>query len=160
KLGVIACSYDINLYGESSSSKLHSGLGTDRLLAEWWLVSDKVKNIIGEHSHDTVVRPPTKCMNINRTERDERGLLVPEEPDLSLTDDVLLLEIPDDIEKVKASNIQVAHSWRELVQKAFLHYFNAGYYVNSLQVERGGNTRQIYYVLERLNKPYKPMTND
>ncbi|MCR4290651.1 MAG: GNAT family N-acetyltransferase, partial [Candidatus Scalindua sp.] len=30
KLGVIACSYDINLYGEETSSKLHSGLGTDR----------------------------------------------------------------------------------------------------------------------------------
>ncbi len=160
KLGVIACSYDINLYGESSSSKLHSGRGTDRLLAEWWLVSDKFKTIIDGHAHDTVKRPPTKCMNINRTERDERGLLVPEEPDLSLTDDVLLLEIPDDIDKMKVSNIEAAHRWRELIQKAFLHYFNAGYYVNSLQVEREDNTRRVYYVLERLTKPYRSMTYD
>ena len=160
KLGVIACSYDINLYGESSSSKLHSGLGTDRLLAEWWLVSDKVNTIIDEHADDTVKRPPAKGMNINRTERDERGLLVPEEPDLSLTDDVLLLEIPADIDKMKVSDIEAAHRWRELIQKAFLHYFNAGYYVNSLQVEREGSTRRTYYVLERLTTPYKSMTYD
>ncbi|MGR3292977.1 MAG: hypothetical protein ACUZ9M_03035 [Candidatus Scalindua sp.] len=160
KLGVIACSYDINLYGESSSSKLHSGLGTDRLLAEWWLVSDKVKTIIDGHADDTVKRPLAKGMNINRTVRDERGLLVPEEPDLSLTDDMLLLEIPADIDKMKVSDIEAAHRWRELIQKAFLHYFNAGYYVNSLQVEREGSTRRTYYVLERLTTPYKSMTYD
>ncbi len=160
KLGIIACSYDINLYGESSSSKLHSGLGTDRLLAEWWLASDKVKTIIDGHTHDTVKRPPAKGMNINRAEHDKQGLLVPEEPDLSLTDDVLLLEIPDEIDKMKVSKIEAAHRWRELIQKAFLHYFNAGYYVNSLQVEREGDTRRVHYVLERLTKPYRPMTYD
>ena len=105
-------------------------------------------------------KPPAKGMSINRTEYDEQGLLIPVEPDLSLTDDVLLLEIPDDIDKMKASNIESAHKWREFIQKAFLHYFNAGYYVNSLQVEREGNTRRACYVLERLTKPYKPMTYD
>ena len=160
KLGVIACSYDINLYGESSSSKLHSGLGTDRLLAEWWLVSDKVKTVIDGHTHDPVKGPYAKGVNINRTERDEQGLLLPEEPDLTLTDDVLLLEIPDDIEKMKCSNIEAARKWRTLVQKAFLYYFNAGYYVSYLKVEREDAARRTYYVLERLTKPYRPMTCD
>jgi predicted GNAT superfamily acetyltransferase len=155
KLGVIACSYDINLYGEESSSKLHSGLGTDRLLAEWWLVSDKVKTIIDGQNQEAAKKPSAKGLNINRTKRDEQGLLIPVGSDLTLTDDVLFLEIPDDIEGMKDSNIQVAREWRELVQKALLHYFNAGYYINSLQVEREGNTRRIYYVLERLTKPYK-----
>ena len=160
KLGVIACSYDINLYGETSSSKLHSGLGTDRLLAEWWLASDKVTTIIDEHSYDAVKKPPVKGLNINRTEYDKQGLLVPVEPDLSLTDDMLLLEIPADIDEMKIANIDAAHRWRELIQKAFLHYFNAGYYVNSLQVERKDDTRRVCYVLERLTKQYKSMTYD
>lgn len=160
KLGAIACSYDINLYGESTSSKLHSGLGTDRLLAEWWLVSDKVKTIIDEYPHDTVKRPSAEGVKINRTEHNEQGLPAPVEPDLSLTDDVLLLEIPDDIDKMKDLNIQTARKWRELVQKAFLNYFDAGYYVNSLQVERKGNTRRVCYVLERLTRPYRTMTYD
>ena len=159
KLGVIACSYDINLYGEETSSKLHSGLGTDRLLAEWWLVSDKVKSIIDGQNHMTTKIQPAEGLNINKTERNEQGLLVSVESDLTLTNDVLLLEIPDDIDKMKDSNMQAARRWRELIQKAFLNYFDAGYYVNSLQVEREGDTRRTYYVLERLSKPYKPMTS-
>lgn len=158
KLGVIVCSYDINLYGESSSSKLHSGLGTDRLLAEWWLVSDKVKTKIEGHSHDTVKKPPPKGATINKTERNDQGLLVSEEPDLSLTDNVLLLEIPDDIEKMKDLNMQTARKWRDLVQKSFIHYFEAGYYINFFQVERNGSTRRVYYVFERLTTPYRPLT--
>jgi predicted GNAT superfamily acetyltransferase len=160
KLGVIACSYDINLYGETSSSKLHSGLGTDRLLAEWWLVSDKVKTIIDRDAHDADKKTPANGLSINETRHDKHGFLVPVDPDLALTDEVLLLEIPDDIDKMKVSNIEAAHRWRELVQKAFLHYFDAGYYVNSLQVEREGDTRRVCYVLERLTTPYKSMTYD
>ena len=155
KLGVIACSYDINLYGEETSSKLHSGLGTDRLLAEWWLLSDKVKAIMDGQNQEVTKIQPEKGLNINRTERNEQGLLVPVGSDLTLTDDVLFLEIPDDIEGMKVSNIQIAREWRELVQKALLHYFDAGYYINSLQVEREADTRRIYYVLERRTKPYK-----
>ena len=158
KLGVIACSYDINLYGEETSSKLHSGLGTDRLLAEWWLVSDKVKTVIDGPIQDAVKKAPAKGLNINKTEHDEQGFLIPAEPNLTLTDNILLLEIPNDIEKMKGSNIEAARRWRELIQKTFLHYFDAGYYVNSLEVERDGNTRRTYYVLERLAKPYRPMT--
>ena len=160
KLGVIACSYDINLYGETSSSKLHSGLGTDRLLAEWWLVSDKVKTIIDRDAHDAEKKPSAKGLRINETRHDEQGFLIPVDSDLSLTDDVLLLEIPADIDEMKIANIDAAHRWRELIQKAFLHYFNAGYYVNSLQVEREDDTRRVCYVLERLTKQYKSMTYD
>ncbi len=160
KLGVIVCSYDINLYGEASSSKLHSGLGTDRLLAEWWLVSDKVKTIIDGHTHEAEEKPSGKGLIINRTEHDEHGFLVPVRPDLALTDDVLLLEIPADIDEMKIANIEAAHKWRKLIQTTFLHYFKAGYYVNSLQVKREGNTRRTYYVLERLTTPYKSMTYD
>ncbi|GAX62319.1 chorismate synthase [Candidatus Scalindua japonica] len=158
KLGAIACSYDINLYGESSSSKLHSGLGTDRLLAEWWLVSDKVNTIIGGHDHDTVKKRSVNGVKINRTEHDKQGLLIPQDPDLSQTADKLLLEIPDDIEKIKGLNIQTARKWREVVQKSFINYFNARYYINYLQVEQEGNTRRVYYVFERLTTQYRPIT--
>jgi len=159
KLGVIACSYDINLYGESSSSKLHSGLGTDRLLAEWWLVSDRVKSVIDGCTLNPKSTPSANGMKINKTERDVQGLLIPVEPDLTLTNEVLMLEIPDNIDEMKNSNIEVARRWRIFTQKTFLHYFNAGYYTNSLQVERDGDTRRTYYILRRLAKPYKPITD-
>ena len=45
RLGVIVRRYSINHYGHSSSV-LHRGLPTDRLVAEWWLESKRVKNLL------------------------------------------------------------------------------------------------------------------
>ena len=48
KLGVIVRSYLVNFYGVSSS-RLQGGLPTDRLIAEWYLDSDRVNEILEGH---------------------------------------------------------------------------------------------------------------
>jgi len=45
KLGAIVRSYYVNFYGVSSS-RLQGGLPTDRLVAEWYLDSDRVSGIL------------------------------------------------------------------------------------------------------------------
>jgi predicted GNAT superfamily acetyltransferase len=45
KLGAIARRYSVNQYG-NSSSPLQGGLPTDRLVAEWWLGSDRVRTLL------------------------------------------------------------------------------------------------------------------
>ena len=45
KLGAIVRSYLVNFYGVSSS-RLQSGLPTDRLVAEWYLDSDRVRRVL------------------------------------------------------------------------------------------------------------------
>lgn len=45
KLGAIVRRYNINQYG-STSSPLHGGLPTDRLIAEWWLKSRRVTTLL------------------------------------------------------------------------------------------------------------------
>jgi predicted GNAT superfamily acetyltransferase len=45
KLGAIARRYNMNQYG-SSTSPLHGGLPTDRLVAEWWLRSSRVETLL------------------------------------------------------------------------------------------------------------------
>lgn len=45
RLGAIVRRYIPNCYGRTSS-KLHAGLPTDRLVAEWWVRSERVQNII------------------------------------------------------------------------------------------------------------------
>jgi len=42
RLGAVIRRYKRNFYGESNSP-LHGGLPTDRIVAEWWLESDRVK---------------------------------------------------------------------------------------------------------------------
>ena len=45
KLGAIVRRYSMNHYG-GSSSPLHQGLPTDRIIAEWWLKSNRVTNLL------------------------------------------------------------------------------------------------------------------
>lgn len=45
RLGAIVRHYIPNLYGRTSSP-LHAGLPTDRLVAEWWVRSDHVENVL------------------------------------------------------------------------------------------------------------------
>ena len=45
RLGAIARRYSVNHYGDSSSP-LQGGLPTDRLVAEWWLRSERVANLL------------------------------------------------------------------------------------------------------------------
>jgi predicted GNAT superfamily acetyltransferase len=45
RLGAVVRRYKRNFYGPSSSP-LHGGLPTDRIFAEWWLKSDRVKSVL------------------------------------------------------------------------------------------------------------------
>jgi predicted GNAT superfamily acetyltransferase len=62
KLGAIVKSYTSNFYGVSSS-RLQGGLPTDRLHAEWWMESERVKSILNGSSYtppeiqETIVVP-------------------------------------------------------------------------------------------------------
>jgi predicted GNAT superfamily acetyltransferase len=48
RLGAIARRMIPNCYGITASA-LHSGMPTDRLVAEWWLASDRVKSILADN---------------------------------------------------------------------------------------------------------------
>ena len=55
RLGAIARRYNLNQYG-ISSSPLQGGLPTDRLVAEWWLRSERVETLLKAGKH-----PPVKA---------------------------------------------------------------------------------------------------
>jgi predicted GNAT superfamily acetyltransferase len=54
KLGAIARRYSVNQYGRSSSP-LQGGLPTDRLVAEWWLSSDRVNKLLQDGTKTSVM---------------------------------------------------------------------------------------------------------
>lgn len=53
RLGAIARRYNLNQYG-ISSSPLQAGLPTDRLVAEWWLRSERVETLLKTGKHPPV----------------------------------------------------------------------------------------------------------
>jgi len=73
RLGAVARRYIPNCYG-ITESPLHVGLPTDRLVAEWWLDSERVKNILADNavpSKDTAARIelPTDVGDIRAKDR-------------------------------------------------------------------------------------------
>jgi predicted GNAT superfamily acetyltransferase len=53
KLGTIVRRYNINQYG-ITSSPLQGGLPSDRLIAEWWLKSERVRTLLATGNHPPV----------------------------------------------------------------------------------------------------------
>jgi predicted GNAT superfamily acetyltransferase len=59
RLGAIARKYLPNVYG-ITSSPLHGGIPTDRLIAEWWLASPRVKAILSGNANESHQSAPSQ----------------------------------------------------------------------------------------------------
>jgi predicted GNAT superfamily acetyltransferase len=75
RLGAIARRFIPNCYGVTESP-LHAGLPTDRLVAEWWIDSDRVKNILADNSLPAAVDTqsvslPADLIKIKAKDRNE-----------------------------------------------------------------------------------------
>jgi predicted GNAT superfamily acetyltransferase len=138
KLGVIVHEYEENVYGYTSSP-LHSGLPTDRFVAEWNLDSDHVRRRLDASEGAVILRDIDRMPIINPGGH---------APDLSLEDSLLLLEIPADLSALKAADLGKAKQWQESVRKACLHYFHRGYAVTDF-IRVSTPHPQALYVLER-----------
>ncbi len=75
RLGAISRRFIPNCYGVTQSP-LHAGLPTDRLVAEWWLDSDRVKNILADSPLPTKgpvarISLPSNLGDIKSRDRDD-----------------------------------------------------------------------------------------
>ena len=152
KLGVVSHRYLVNFYGETTSSPLHQGFGTDRLWVSWLLNSERVK----------------RCV--------ETGTAISQQTDFSITDDLPLLvrsdgdkpqvnetmlaavsqpsfhecfiEIPHNINAVKERQLHLGRLWRESTRQGFLSAINAGFTVSDfLKLPTDGEPRWFYKLL-------------
>jgi predicted GNAT superfamily acetyltransferase len=67
RLGAVARRYIPDCYGVTASP-LHSGLPTDRLVAEWWLSSERVNSILADDAHPMNGAPQRVSIPANLTE--------------------------------------------------------------------------------------------
>lgn len=141
KLGCIAKEYEINIYG-ITSSPLHSGTPTDRLIAHWPI--PPIKKEMPEFK--TI---PQEQL-ISTTHFDGNALTIVA-VDLSLSAEYLFLEIPGDMQEVKSVSAEAPLQWRLETRKAFEHYLNSGYVVYSFLSFRDQNPRRSYYFFRRIN---------
>lgn len=143
RLGAEPIGYERDVYGDGSSSGLHSGIGTDRFVVRWRLRDPAVEaKIEGRAPAVDLAFHGAPAVNV-----DERGApLAPpfELPDLA----ALRVEVPSDIQAVKASSVAVAKGWRAATRYAFETCFERGCRVPHLLYDSESH-RSFYLVVRR-----------
>lgn len=137
RLGVVAREYVRDFYGDSESP-LHVGIGTDRLIAEWDITAPRVENRLAGQAALPSAAAASGLPAINTIDH-------PSAPHLGLTEPLLRLGIPRDVQGLKRTDPVAAAAWRETTRAAFEHYIARGYAaVEFVRTETGG-----WYLLGR-----------
>lgn len=141
RLGALVRSYERDLYGRSDSP-LHAGIGTDRLVAEWPIASQRVEDRLGHPSP----LPPQSLTGRLLNEPDlEHGPVRPGSQVDEPRGETVQVAVPSDIEAIQTRDPVLALAWRRNVRAALEGALQAGYVATDLV--RGD--RVARYVLSR-----------
>ena len=125
KLGAIAHEYEENIYG-TSSSPLHAGTPTDRLVAEWHLREPHVQRRIAGNA--LVVRDASVAgAPVVNPSLEAPRWVEPGEPRLDMDTRRLLVEIPTGFTEMMTEAPDLALRWRMSARTIFQTYFSRGY---------------------------------
>ncbi len=151
KLGTVAREYHENEY-PGSSSALHAGTPTDRLVAEWWLRSGRVTARLDSAAPaaarrtDDGRRHAAATMPINRV-RDGKASLEPAGHDLALDAERLGVVIPTGFTEMQQRDLPLAGDWRSATREIFEAYLARGYVIDDFVLDRPA--RRGTYLLTR-----------
>ena len=148
KLGAVCRQYLLNFHGRVGG--INAGLDTDRFYVEWWVTGNRVQNRVGRErrplDYDQLIAGRARL--INEASFDEAGLPVPPAAFVESDANLILVEIPAEIQTVKRKDIDLARAWRAHTADVFQHYFDNHYIVTDFtrREDEDGHTR-CYYVL-------------
>jgi len=128
RLGGITRTYERDVYGESDSP-LHGVIGTDRLIVDWHLDSQRVERSLARDHAPRFDATSLPAINVVDT---ASGMPVCGVLDTGRTDEAVTLLVPADIDRVRAADRHVARTWRECTRTAFEAYLARGYTVTTL----------------------------
>lgn len=148
KLGAICRAYLRELYGSLDDS-LNRGRLTDRFEVEWWVRSERVRERLRKrrrHGFPSFLEQGVPV--VNQIRRGGRGVRVTLGAQLGLREKRLLVEIPENITRVRDASLNAARDWSLSFRKIFEHYFQRLYVVTDVSVRKEGGERRIFYLLE------------
>lgn len=150
KLGVIIRDYAVNLYGESSS-RFNQGLETDRFIPEWHIRSRRVRHRLRSRTSGIAASDVAAghgfAPALDVVERD--GQLAPDTVRLNVRDKKVSVEIPANIDQIKAINLALAREWRLETRKILTRLFERGYVVFGFASGEVEGRRRSFYLLEK-----------
>jgi chorismate synthase len=146
RLGAEAAEFLEDFYGITTSS-LHHGFPTDRLLVRWELRSPRVEERARQGDQPRSVAAPA-LPRINEVKW-QAGWPVSSEPRLDLEAPELLLEIPPDLDVLCQAAPRVAEGWHAGIRRALQSYFSKGYRAVDFAPTEEGGRRRPFYILRR-----------
>ena len=126
KLGVVSCDYEVNIYGESSSP-LHRGTPTDRLVAEWHIMKSHVERRLNGWGQSIIRDESVAAAPIVNPALDGMVWIRPGLADLTIDARRILVEIPTDFGEMLVGDPDLALVWRLHTREIFQTYFAQGY---------------------------------
>jgi predicted GNAT superfamily acetyltransferase len=128
KLGARAVAYHPDWYALRGG--IYAGLPADRFMVEWHL------------SQPSKDHPAPKVDGPRALERMTSGLF----SELGLSEKVVFVEVPRDIEALKRTDMPLAKAWRQAHREVFAAYFKRGFVATDLAYEG----ERTFYRLEKV----------
>jgi predicted GNAT superfamily acetyltransferase len=126
KLGVVASEYEENVYGESSSP-LHRGTPTDRLVAEWHIREPHVERRLFQPAQPAMRDASISSAPVVNPAASGLVWIRPGRADLSAEASRILVEIPAGFGEMQLGDPELALAWRLQTREVFQKYFARGY---------------------------------
>ena len=146
KLGVVAEEYEENMYGESSSP-LHTGTPTDRLVAEWHITLPHVERRLAAWGHPVVRDGSVAGAALVNPSTPDGRWPAPGTADITRDDRRVLVEIPVGFGDMQLADPKRATAWRIQTREIFQTYFSRGYRAVDFFLSR--NAGRGHYLLAR-----------
>jgi predicted GNAT superfamily acetyltransferase len=125
KLGAVSQTYIRNLYGDMRAG-INIGLDSDRLQVAWHLNSDHVTSKLNGTAAARTISPD---LILNPGQQTEAGWLVPTDTVGSFTEPLHYMQMPANIQTLKATAMPLAIAWQQQIRYLFQTAFAAGYVV-------------------------------
>jgi predicted GNAT superfamily acetyltransferase len=151
KLGCVISEYVENIYA-GSTSRFNAGLETDRFVVEWWIQTPRVdEHLAGEATPwdlEDVLSGNAGDLALTSVVTLD-GFRAPDEVHMNLRSRRVLVEIPSDLDALKAKDLALARKWRSVTRKIFQNYFKRGYQITEFTTGLDQWERRGFYLLQR-----------
>jgi predicted GNAT superfamily acetyltransferase len=150
KLGAISHKYLVDFHGQMSG--INQGLPSDRFYVEWWVTSNRVQTRVDSSRGPLSLEAYTGsgAPIINEVSREISGIPQPPPSFIRAEDRLILIEIPENFQKIKELDMEMAYSWRMHIREIADYYFTNSYLVTDfIRNQIDGSAYHSYYVLTK-----------
>ena len=148
KLGAVCNTYLRQVYGDMRDG-LNVGLPSDRFQVDWWVFTRRVQGCLGSHPRPALTMVDVEAAGVqNLYSVGRKGDIVWPNGEIAEPEGNLLkVEIPADFFKLKATDFELARTWRLFTREAFETCFSAGYLVTDFIYDTSYAQPRSYYLL-------------